>query len=151
MPNRTALPPAALLWLRRDFRLHDQTALLEATRTCEHVVPVFVIDPRTLKEFGPGLKPHAAFFGALLALRSELRSHGKDIWLIEGDPVREIPALCHELRATHLFFNKDYEPQGITRDRAVTKGCEETGVVVRTFKDQSLFEESEVLNQSGSP
>jgi deoxyribodipyrimidine photo-lyase len=35
---------AAIVWFRRDLRLHDHPALVTATREYEHAVPVFVLD-----------------------------------------------------------------------------------------------------------
>ncbi len=147
----SSLSPSALVWLRRDFRWIDQTAIAEAAQECGRVSLAFVIDPRTLAEFTPKLKPHAAFFGALLALRAELQAWGKDILLMEGDPAQKIPELCRMTGATHLYYNKDYEPAALERDRAVTRACHAQGTKVKAFKDQSLFEESEVLNGSDAP
>ncbi len=40
----------AIVWFRRDLRLHDHPALTTATREYERVVPVFVLDDRLLHE-----------------------------------------------------------------------------------------------------
>jgi len=140
-----------LLWHRRDFRTRDNTALYEATRIGEGVIPFFVIDPETLADFEPGRKPHAYFFGALFSYRDALRAKGKDLLLIEGDPRTEIPKLCRAFGATRLSFNKDYETAGLARDREVTEHCQKLGVTVQSFKDHVLFEEREILNGSGNP
>ncbi|HEX5145871.1 MAG TPA: deoxyribodipyrimidine photo-lyase, partial [Conexibacter sp.] len=38
----------AIVWLRRDLRLHDHPPLVAALAACERVVPAFVLDPRLL-------------------------------------------------------------------------------------------------------
>lgn len=141
----------ALLWLRRDFRIEDQAALSAATRECDEVVPVFVVDPAILDQFGRGEKPLRAFFSALQALRGELQKKGKDVLVVEGDPVEVIPALCAKAGAGALYYNKDYEPASIDRDERVSRACGKAKVDVHAFKDHVLFEESEILNKSGEP
>ncbi len=141
----------ALVWLRRDFRLHDQPALFEACRAWSQVVPVFVIDPRTLDDFAPGKKPHAYFFGGLLALREKLKTRGKDILLREGDPRTVLPELARQTSARAVYYNKDYEPYGRTRDTETGYRLKDQGVQVHAFKDHVIFEESEVLSGGGTP
>lgn len=143
------LPTQAVLWIRRDFRSVDQAALYHATRLHSSVLPVFVLDPRKLEEFSPGQKPAAYFFGTLLKFRDELRRHGKDLLLLEGDPIRLIPDLCRKVGAQAIFFNKDYEPSSLERDREVTLRCEGASIQVHSFKDHVLHEEGEILNGSG--
>ncbi len=38
----------AVLWLRRDLRVHDHPALRAALDACERVVPVFCLDDRLI-------------------------------------------------------------------------------------------------------
>jgi deoxyribodipyrimidine photo-lyase len=42
------MPTTALVWFRRDLRVHDHPSLTAAHRDCDRVVPVFVLDPRLL-------------------------------------------------------------------------------------------------------
>ena len=43
----------ALVWFRRDLRLDDNPAWSAATRECDEVLPVFVLDPTLLDAAGP--------------------------------------------------------------------------------------------------
>ena len=124
----TSLSPPALVWFRRDFRIQDQTALEHACREHPEVLPIFVIDPRTLEDFSPGKKPHAAFFGALLSLRATLKAQGRDLLLLEGDPTQVLPELARKLKIQALYYNKDYEPYARERDLAVTRVLQKDGV-----------------------
>lgn len=40
----------AILWFRKGLRLHDNPALLSACEGADKLFPVFVIDPRFLKQ-----------------------------------------------------------------------------------------------------
>ena len=65
-PVAAASTAAAIYWLRRDLRLHDNAALLEACDS-SYLLPCYVLDPRELqprrsRELGglhvPKLGPH---------------------------------------------------------------------------------------------
>ena len=46
-------PSRGLVWFRRDLRLDDNPAWSAATRECDEVLPVFVLDPTLLDAAGP--------------------------------------------------------------------------------------------------
>ena len=66
----------AVLWLRRDLRVHDHPALVTALASARAVVPVFVLDPRLLD--GPGASANRTWFllGTLRALAQDLEARG---------------------------------------------------------------------------
>ena len=84
----------ALVWFRRDLRVHDHPSLTAAHRECDRVVPVFVLDPRLLAGRFPS--PNRAWFlhRCLAELREALRGRGADLVIREGRPERELPALA---------------------------------------------------------
>ena len=142
---------SALVWLRREFRAEDSRPLFEATKNHESVSVAFVIDDRVLEEFAPGLKPHAAFFGALLALQERFEKKGKSIRLLHGDPVEQIPRLAQELQVSAVYCSRDYEPANRKRDEQVAKKLSALGAKLCSLKDLVLHEESEILSGSQTP
>jgi deoxyribodipyrimidine photo-lyase len=110
----------ALVWLRRDLRVHDNPALTAAHRECDRVVPVFVLDPRLLGGRFPS--PNRAWFlhGCLAELRAALRERGADLVIREGRPEDELPALARECGATALYYAADVSPFARARDRRVS-------------------------------
>jgi deoxyribodipyrimidine photo-lyase len=104
----------ALLWFRRDLRLADHPALVEALASADQVVPAFVLDPVLL---GPAGAPRVAFlFGCLDDLH---RRTGGALVLRSGDPVEQIPRLAEEVEASEVFVTEDFGPYGARRDDAV--------------------------------
>jgi deoxyribodipyrimidine photo-lyase len=51
-----AAPPmdCALVWFRRDLRLHDHTALQAALQSAKRVIPVFIWSPEQEGQFQQG-------------------------------------------------------------------------------------------------
>src|SRR6478672_6755616 len=73
----------AIVWFRRDLRVHDHPALARAAREFDRVIPLFVLDPALV-----GRSPaRTAFMHACLrALDGELRECGAGLVVREGRP-----------------------------------------------------------------
>jgi deoxyribodipyrimidine photo-lyase len=114
----------ALVWFRRDLRVHDHPALTAAHRECDRVVPVFVLDPRLLSGRFPSRNRAWFLHGCLADLRGALRERGADLVVREGRPEDELPALARECGATALYFASDVSPFAMARDRRVAEALE---------------------------
>ena len=68
-----------------------------------------------------------------------------------GDPRVEIPLLAAELGAGAVYANRDYEPAAVARDSEVKRRLAGNGVEFLDFKDQVVFERTEVMTQGGTP
>jgi deoxyribodipyrimidine photo-lyase len=120
----------AIIWFRRDLRVHDHPALTAAHRECDRVVPVFVLDRRLLEGRFPS--PNRAWFlhGCLAELRDALRERGGELFLRDGRPEDVLPELAREVSATALHFADDVSPFARARDRRVCEALPD-GVAVR--------------------
>jgi deoxyribodipyrimidine photo-lyase len=142
---------SALVWFRRDLRLIDHTALCNALKQHERVYCVFVFDTTILTGL-PRRDRRVDFIRhALVELDQLLREHGGALIVRHGDPLVEIPQLARELGIASVHANRDYEPQAVQRDTAVAKLLEKDEIAFRDYKDQVIFEKSEVLTQGGTP
>ena len=50
-----------------------------------------------------------------------------------------------------MFFNRDYEPYAIERDSKITNYLNQNGIVTKTYKDQVIFEQNDLLKKDGTP
>ena len=110
----------AIVWFRRDLRVHDHPALTAAHREADRVVPVFVLDPRLL-DAGRFPSANRAWFllASLRELRAALRDRGGELFVRAGRPEQVLPALMEETRAGAVHFAPDVSPFAIARDRRV--------------------------------
>ena len=76
----------SVMWFRRDLRLGDNPALLEAAADGA-VLPLFVLDP-TL--WGPAGPPRRAYLGASLRALDASLPAGASLAVVNGDPVRRV-------------------------------------------------------------
>jgi deoxyribodipyrimidine photo-lyase len=84
----------ALLWLRRDLRVHDHPALHGALAAGEAVVPVFCLDDRLLHGRHRSASRTQFMLQALSDLDGSLRERGSRLIVRAGAPERELPALA---------------------------------------------------------
>jgi deoxyribodipyrimidine photo-lyase len=146
---------SALVWFRRDLRLHDHAALYHALRQHQQVWCVFVFDTDILAPLlAQGLRQDRRLdfiHQSLLQLDHKLRSRGSALLVRHGSAREEIPRLADELGVDTVFTNRDYEPTAIDRDAAVASQLLAQGRGFLDFKDQVIFEKDEILTQSGQP
>jgi len=140
-----------LVWFRRDLRVHDQPALTAACQECDEIVPLFVFDEPLLQSHGFGAACVNFMLGCLWDLSTSLAGLGLTLRWRRGEPVEEVVQAAREWKADVVYWNRDYEPATIERDRAVPQRLAQAGVVVRTFKDHVVFETEEIRGTTGDP
>ena len=141
----------ALLWFRRDLRLHDHPALTAAVASADVVVPVFVFDPALLGGRWPS--PNRVWFmrESVAELSAALAARGAAMRILHGLPADVLPALAREVGATDLFLTRDANPYGRRRDRAVATAVEASGVAVHARSGLYVHEPDEIATRDGRP
>ena len=141
-----------LCWLRRNLRLSDHAALYHALKNSQSVQCVFVFDTEILERLTDRQDRRVEFIWRSLAeLDARLQPLGSGLQVLHGKPVEVLPRLARELGAEAVYCNHDYEPEAVQRDAAVAEELARTDIALHHFKDQVIFEQSEILNGSGQP
>jgi deoxyribodipyrimidine photo-lyase len=142
----------ALVWLRRDLRLHDHAALHHALRSHQEVWIAFIFDTTILDPLlkkGLGFDRRVDFLWQCAhELDQTLRSHGGGLLVRHGNPTELIPKLAEQLQVDCVLSNHDYEPSAIQRDQSVATTLAKKNIQFEHFKDQVIFEKTEVLTNS---
>jgi deoxyribodipyrimidine photo-lyase len=89
--------------------------------------------------------------GCLQALAEALAAKGSRLIVVRGDPAQELVRVARASGATTVHWNKDYEPYARGRDTRVSEALAAAGIRAQAWKDQVLFEESEILTQQRRP
>jgi deoxyribodipyrimidine photo-lyase len=144
-----------LVWLRRDLRLHDNTALQAALRDCTHVHCVFVLDDTILDRLPRADRRVEFILASLSDLDKQLRAVGKrgacGLIVIRGRPQLVIPQLAQTLGATTVFAARDYEPYALERDAEVAHSLQAANSRLMLLKDHVILEQRELMTQTGKP
>ena len=142
----------AIFWFRRDLRLEDNTALFHALDSGHAVLPIFIFDPEILNDL-PRDDARVSFIHKCLGtIRNTLESkYKRSLGVYRGSPEQVLSELIEAWDIRAVYANRDYEPYARRRDDAIEALLEARGIRFHTFKDQVIFEKSEVVKQDGEP
>jgi deoxyribodipyrimidine photo-lyase len=140
-----------LVWFRRDLRAFDHAALHHALTSSKSVYCVFIYDLAILDGLERDDRRVDFIHASLAELDAELRQLGGYLIVRHANARDAIAALAAELGVDAVFANGDYEPQAIARDAQVAASLHACGRLWRSFKDQVIFEKSEVLTLAAHP
>lgn len=140
-----------VVWLRRDLRMQDQPALTAACADCDEVIPLFVFDDPLLRSRQFGAPAVTFMVSCLDELAGALAAQDLSLQWRRGNQIEEVLHFVADVKAEAVYWNRDYEPAAIQRDRKVQQALMARGVVVRTFKDHVVFEAEEIRGSTGDP
>jgi len=141
-----------IFWFRRDLRLSDNTALSEALKHENDVLPVFIFDKEILVHLENKADKRVDYFHQVLQkLNDELKNHGSSIKTYFEKPLDAFKKITSEFDVETVFFNRDYEPQAIKRDDEIRNFLDKKGIKMLDFKDQTVFEKDEIVKSDGLP
>lgn len=141
-----------LCWFRRDLRLHDHAALYHALKQSKAVHCVFVFDTTILDQLENKQDHRVEFiWHSVRELQAMLQQQGSTLHVLHGSAGEAIPRLARELNAQAVFCNKDYEPSALLRDATIEASLAQAEIAFHGYKDQVIFEQSEILTGAGKP
>ena len=141
-----------ICWFRRDLRLEDQAALYHALSSEWPVLPVFIFDRSILNKLEEKNDRRVEFIHlALSEMQNELKQQGSSMDVRYGFPADVFHQLTDEYDVKAVYTNHDYEPYAIQRDDQISKYLNSKGIHFHTYKDQVIFEKSEVVKDDGNP
>jgi deoxyribodipyrimidine photo-lyase len=149
-------PSVILFWFRRDLRLKDNTGLYHALKLAQKlelkVLPIFIFDKMILDKLEDKADRRVDFIHQTInELQAILTEKGKSLWVHYGQPAEAFEALKKQYQIHAVFTNQDYEPYGIHRDAQIATDLAKDKIEFHAYKDQVIFEKSEVTKEDGKP
>ena len=138
--------PATVLWFRRDLRLRDLPALLDASAGSADVLACFVLDPRLEATSGPR---RLQFLGD--SLREIQAALGGRLLVSRGRPEDVIPAICSAVDATTVHISADFTPFGLRRDTTMADILGPQGISLQASGSPYLVSPGRVTKDDGTP
>ncbi|WP_299100931.1 deoxyribodipyrimidine photo-lyase [uncultured Winogradskyella sp.] len=141
-----------IFWFRRDLRLDDNLGFYEALKSEHPVLPIFIFDTTILEKLPKDDARVTFIFETLQGLRQTLQDkHSSSIAMYKGKPEDIYKQLISEYDIETVFTNHDYEPYATTRDTSIKTLLEKHNIEFKTYKDQVIFEKSEIVKNDGKP
>lgn len=141
-----------IFWFRRDLRLEDNCGLSYALNSDRKALAVFIFDTDILNRFEDKKDRRVDYIHQVLEqMNEELHKHNSGILTFFGKPKEVFEQLSDDYEIETVYCNRDYEPQAIKRDREVADFLKAKGIQFLDFKDQVIFEKSEITKDDGLP
>jgi deoxyribodipyrimidine photo-lyase len=146
------MPSLSVFWFRRDLRLNDNAGLYRALKAGVPILPIFIFDTDILDKLDNKADKRVTYIhNAIQQLQQQLTGMGSSLHVWHGRPADVFDRLLAEYKVTTVYTNHDYEPYAIARDKKIADMLAQHGIQLHTYKDQVIFERSEVVKDNGEP
>ena len=139
----------AIVWFRKDLRLQDNPALHAAIDYGGAIVPLFIWDSNSSEEWEMGSASKWWLHQSLISLDKDLTRLGSRLTICRGNYHATLEKIIHQIGATAVFWNRDYEPSFRIKEQQLMKRLEKLNVTVQTFHGSWLFDPDILVNKSG--
>ena len=138
---------------RRDYRLSDNTGLIECCKNSDNVYPVFIFTPEQITDKNDYKSNNAVqiLVGSLLELKDEIESNGGKLNICFGDNQKVLSDIIKNNKIDAIYLNNDYTPYSKKRDSDIKKLCKDNEIKFYGFDDLLLFPVNSVLSKAGKP
>lgn len=144
----------AILWYRRDLRVHDLPALAAAIRDGgeDGVVPVFCFDDALLHGRFASARRTWFLLESLKALDARWHDLGGRLWWRRGDPAQELAAVVRLTGATVVHASEEFSGYGRGRDDRAAAAVAEAGAELVLHPGVAIATDlTEILTKAGKP
>lgn len=139
------MPEVAIVWFRKDLRLHDHPALCRALRESQCIVPVFVFDdaayqPDANGRIRTGLYRHQFLQESVEDLQHSLRERGADLLVFYGNAPELLAELCTRYDASAIYYSREYAPEEQKGEQLLALRVAAAGVQLIACDNGSLID-----------
>lgn len=139
-----------IVWFRQDLRLDDNPALEAALETGKPILPLFIDDNDGCRQ--PGNMSLWWRNRSLATLQDSLAARGSQLIVRHGAAADIIDQLVTDTGAAGVYWNRQYDADGIARDSRMKETLKQRDLDVESFNSHLLFEPWEIVSKStGGP
>lgn len=131
----------ALFIYRRDLRIFDNIGLYNSLQSSYEVIPIFIFTPEQI--INNKYKSDNCIQFMLDCLKDLNNYFDNKLLFFFDDNIKIINKLIKELNINAIFFNKDYTPYSLKRDKKIIKLCKILKIDCNIYEDYLLFNEDE--------
>lgn len=140
-----------IFWFRRDLRLEDNAGLFHALSSGKTLC-VFIFDWDILDRLEDKADKRVnLIYDTISQLNARLKKYNSAIQIYHGRPYDVWNTILTQYKVSNIFFNKDYEPYGIMRDKKLVALWNSLGVPHSKHLDHLIFKPNQVLKNDGLP
>ena len=137
-----------LYWVRKDFRLSDNAALLSALDGDGPVVPICICD-EVVETYGAA--PKWRWGEAAKTFAQTLRAKKSDLIFRRGNALDVLRELIAETGATRVVWGRQYDRAAKARDTSVKAALKAADIEAISVRNHLLTEPWEIETKTGGP
>ncbi len=142
----------SLFIFRRDLRIHDNLALIQALSASQRVLPCFIFDPRQINKHPYQSQPALQFMVQSLAdLQQAFQGIGFELALYRDLPVDVVRQAFQQYHIQAVFVNRDYTPFSKMRDAELARACQDLNIDFHIVPDYLLVEPEQAIKNDRTP
>lgn len=142
----------AVFWFRRDLRIEDNKGFFYALTSGLAVKPIFIFDTNILDRLSDKTDARVTFIQEhLQKIQTQLQHQGSGIEIHIGNPIEVWEKLFATQAISEVYFNEDYEPAALERDKEIMALGTKSNVKFYSFTDHIIRKPGEVLSKTNSP
>lgn len=141
-----------LFWFRRDLRIEDNVGLHFALSSGFRVIPLFIFDTDILQKLDNKCDRRVDYIHqAISSINEQIGEYQSSILVYTGKPLDVFQKLTETYSVESVYCNHDYEPEAIRRNREIEIFLVNKNISFKGFKDQVIFETTDILKNDGKP
>ena len=142
--------PRILFWYRKDLRVNDNKALIDAYALSKAITSIYIFDETYPYDFNSNSR--SWFLSeSLVELNEKWEKAGSRLLIQKGSPSHLIPFIARKINAKYIFWNKAIEPYEIERDHKIKADLTNSNIEIIDLWDHLLINPSEISTGSNTP
>ena len=147
-PKKRKGKSRSIVWFRRDLRIGDNPALLEAVKKGA-ILPIYIHDIESAGDYTEGAASRVWLHHSLYALNKSLDNN---LAVYAGDTLEIIERLIKENKITELQWNRNYEPWLLALDNKVGFSLMAKDFIADTHRSYLMFDSDAMVKfRDGTP
>ena len=138
----------AVVWIRDDFRIKNNSALSYATNNYDTVTALYIYNKENFDDVREAQKWWVS--KSLINFKNELIKYNIELELVFSDEITFFSKIKGKQEIS-IFWNKIYEPSQLKLDNDLIKIFEKNKILSKCFKGNVLNEYNNVTKDDGSP
>jgi deoxyribodipyrimidine photo-lyase len=138
-----------VVWFRRDLRIADHPALVDAVANARRVRPLFVLDESLLEGRWPSPNRVSFMLESVAELSRALAERGAPLAVVRGRPESVVASFAAQAGADAVLVSRDVSPYGRRRDQAVAAALARDGRSFHVKPGDLLHEPEDVRTREG--
>ena len=141
-----------LFIFHRDFRIKDNTGLIELSKLVNKLYVCFIFTPEQVTEKNKYRSMNSIQFmiESLEDLEADIQKNGGKLMIFYGETNSIVKSIIKNMEIDIVAFNKDYTPYALKRDNDIIELCKAEKKQCNTYSDYYLYEPGTVKTDTSN-